>query len=456
MKRQLNCRKLQELFMKKQLILILCAFSLLTFVTIGTAKAYQSSSNKSFSLTMEPDDPGNRFGTTNRGYRYSENEASFFLSVSDENNDRQPDTISIIVEPYAPIPGNPSLFRLTFSTARIPARITVGAYSGTMSPSRATFGTPGMSIHSGCTSPTGEFVILDAQFSGNSLLSFAASFRQTCPGWAGGRYGSIFYNSLGAPLPLEIRPDSLPDALSGSAYSQHLEGSGGIIPYVWAMPSGQLPPGLSFNSTGTISGTPAVTGSYNFTLTVSDSGEAFAVPKQTASRSFTLIVKDSAPFFTSSSPPQAIKNGAYHYSFQAEGGSPPYVWSLNEGNLPPGLTLTDAGRLNGVPTNAGTYNFAIQVTDAVSRIAKQSYSLKVIELPVIISAQYKAKKSRLTVDGEKFSATAKLYVDGILIVPKSQDSFSFIVKNLVLTTGNHDVQVVNPDSGTASIVLSVK
>jgi arylsulfatase A-like enzyme len=52
-------------------------------------------------------------------------------------------------------------------------------------------------------------------------------------------------------------------------------------------------------------------------------------------------------------------------SLAAWGGAEPYRWAVVEGALPPGVTLEgDAGLLTGTPTQAGTFEVQIQVTDA--------------------------------------------------------------------------------------------
>ena len=72
------------------------------------------------------------------------------------------------------------------------------------------------------------------------------------------------------PPPLEIQTESLPDALINQSYSQILLASGGRPPYTWTIVSGALPPGLSLNADGTISGIPTQQWKYDFTLQVTD------------------------------------------------------------------------------------------------------------------------------------------------------------------------------------------
>jgi hypothetical protein len=65
----------------------------------------------------------------------------------------------------------------------------------------------------------------------------------------------------------------------GYAYSQALAASGGSPPYTWSVTSGSLPSGLTLDaSTGTIGGTPSLTGNSTFTVQVRDSS-LFAVAK---------------------------------------------------------------------------------------------------------------------------------------------------------------------------------
>ena len=73
------------------------------------------------------------------------------------------------------------------------------------------------------------------------------------------------------PVALSITTTTLPDATNGTPYTAALLATGGTTPYTWAV-SGALPTGLTLNaSTGFISGTPTVVGTFNFVVTVSDS-----------------------------------------------------------------------------------------------------------------------------------------------------------------------------------------
>jgi hypothetical protein len=70
--------------------------------------------------------------------------------------------------------------------------------------------------------------------------------------------------------PLVVTTNSLPGATVGTPYSATLTASGGLPPYTWSIISGSLPPGLSMDSSGNITGTPTTAGTYNFTAQVVD------------------------------------------------------------------------------------------------------------------------------------------------------------------------------------------
>jgi hypothetical protein len=72
--------------------------------------------------------------------------------------------------------------------------------------------------------------------------------------------------------PLEITTTSLPGAQLGSAYSAQLSATGGRTPYAWSISDGALPGGISLGtSSGKLTGTPAMTGTFSFTVEVKGS-----------------------------------------------------------------------------------------------------------------------------------------------------------------------------------------
>ncbi len=78
-------------------------------------------------------------------------------------------------------------------------------------------------------------------------------------------------------LPLVVSTTSLPYGTTGLAYNQTLWAVGGQPPYSWTNISGALPPGLILATNGVISGTPTATGTFNFTVKVTDAANSTAV-----------------------------------------------------------------------------------------------------------------------------------------------------------------------------------
>ena len=77
------------------------------------------------------------------------------------------------------------------------------------------------------------------------------------------------------PSTLTITTKSLTDGIVGTAYSAHLDATGGTAPYLWAISKGTLPAGLTLTAaTGAIAGTPTTAvDAASLTFRVTDSGK---------------------------------------------------------------------------------------------------------------------------------------------------------------------------------------
>jgi len=89
-----------------------------------------------------------------------------------------------------------------------------------------------------------------------------------------------------AAAPLTITTTSLPSGQVNSAYTATMAASGGTAPYSWLLSSGSLPAGLTLSGSGQISGTATASGTFSFTVKVTDSG----TPAQSASSNFSLTI----------------------------------------------------------------------------------------------------------------------------------------------------------------------
>ena len=184
-----------------------------------------------------------------------------------------------------------------------------------------------------------------------------------------------------AVTPVQIITSSVPSGQVGTAYPTTLAASGGTTPYSWSISAGALPGGLTLaTASGTISGTPTTAGTFSFTVKVTDSTAPTA---QTATKSFSITVAAAVTpvQITTNSIPSGQVGTAYTTILAASGGTTPYSWSISSGTLPAGLTMAAAsGTISGTPTTAGTFSFAVKVTDSTAptrQTATKSFSITV-------------------------------------------------------------------------------
>jgi hypothetical protein len=87
-------------------------------------------------------------------------------------------------------------------------------------------------------------------------------------------------------LPLVIETQRLPKAYVRQPYQAQLQARGGVPPLRWEATEGALPTGIVLRSDGQLAGTPALSGEFRFTVTVTDSGK----PAYQRSQQFLLSV----------------------------------------------------------------------------------------------------------------------------------------------------------------------
>ena len=109
-------------------------------------------------------------------------------------------------------------------------------------------------------------------------------------------------------------------------------------------------------------------------------GEAAFGFSESADESFLSWVAADLEIVTEGSLPDVDVGAEYSKQLSADGGSEPYTWTLESGNLPTGLSLDSlSGVISGIPTEAGTYNFTIKLKDdgiLIQQDAKE-FSIKV-------------------------------------------------------------------------------
>ncbi len=186
-----------------------------------------------------------------------------------------------------------------------------------------------------------------------------------------------------ATVPLSVTTQApLAGGEVGVAYTQAFAATGGTPPYQWTISAGTVPLGFTLNpTTGSLTGTPTVAGTSNFTVQVADSAS------HTATKAFTITVI-AAVKITPVTPPGGVTGVSYTQQFAATGGVTPYVWSIASGSIPTGLSLSTAtGLLSGTPTTAGTYTFTIAVADQNGGKDSATFSITIVAT-LAITTQY--------------------------------------------------------------------
>jgi len=174
-------------------------------------------------------------------------------------------------------------------------------------------------------------------------------------------------------MAIGITCDNPPHADIGTAYSHAFPATGDAPPDVFDITVGALPAGLTIAAaTGVVSGTPTgPAGTSNFTVRVTDSLAA------TASVACSILV-NAALLLIPGPIPNGYLNVHYSYTLPRSGGEGPYLYTVQSGALPPGLSLNIlTGEISGVPTVRGLYNFTVRVTDGIGATSDAATAIDV-------------------------------------------------------------------------------
>lgn len=175
--------------------------------------------------------------------------------------------------------------------------------------------------------------------------------------------------------------------------------AGGTTVYTFSV-APSLPTGLSLNTgTGAISGTPTSTqGAASYTISVVDT------LSQTTSSSVSLTINNPPALSTAvtTAAVELVKGvtNANVSPISASGGYGSITFSITP-SLPASLTFSTAGKITGIAGSTVNQSYSVVATDSVGQTSTQSFTLNVINPPVVITtststvslSQYKAANS---------------------------------------------------------------
>jgi MYXO-CTERM domain-containing protein len=196
-----------------------------------------------------------------------------------------------------------------------------------------------------------------------------------------------FNITIDPPIPpVDITTTTMSNGQVGTAYSENVTCTGGVVPFTWTEIGNNLPPGVvlgtSNTNTVTISGNPTQAGTFNFTIEVTDGNT-------TDSQALTIVIDPAPPpplTINTSTLPGGTRGAAYSQNVVSVNGTAPFLWTIVSATpLPPGLALngsiTNTVAIEGTPSQSGTFSFTIQVEDSLAATDTQILSITIADPP---------------------------------------------------------------------------
>jgi len=234
--------------------------------------------------------------------------------------------------------------------------------------------------------------------------------------------GEQTYQVVSLNIAVTLAAGTPPEARVGQAYTYNLgalltvkgdpgfNGSG----VSWNVVSSSLPAGLYLTADGFISGTPSAGGSGTVTARATYKNAKGEQTYQVVSLNITVSLA------AATLPVGVTGDGYAGYNFNGAltvTGDPAYTsgaatWSLVDGSLPAGLTLSGDGKVAGTPTTAATANFTLKAVYK-NKSDQHAYALQVdaAQLTGTLTAQTDANYGNVTV-GSSASRTFSFQTTG--------------------------------------------
>jgi len=255
------------------------------------------------------------------------------------------------------------------------------------------------------------------------------------------------FTTTACAQPISITTTSLPDGQVNASYTQVIA-TNATDPVV-TLVDGDLPPGLTLDPSGLLSGYPTTAGTYNFTLRAASNTPEFT---GTDDQAYTVTIM-----------PQQISMGAcdadfltgypVNYTITTDDGFGYPTFEVVSGSLPAGLTMDGAGTITGTPTTLGVGTVHVRVSDltgsderdCIMRVFKGSPNLNTSLMSISSpSANTTLQEDRVTVTGKgPIGSTVAVYIDNYQVGTTTTDdggNWSYQVTNIFPGTHTFDAK----------------
>jgi large repetitive protein len=346
----------------------------------GTATQPSDYTSASGTLNFTPGQTTRTITVQVNGDTVPEANETFFVNLSGEVNATIADNqgVGTITNDDVPV---------TVSPGSLPNGAVAATYSQTLSASGGTgpytFAVSAGALPAGLSlSPAG---LLSGTPSAGGSFTFTVTATDSSP-FPGPFSGSQAYTLTIAPPTIVLPATTLPGGTLGTAYNSAINpASGGTSPYSYAVTAGSLPSGLTLNaSSGAITGTPSALGTFNFSVTATDSSTGSG--PYTATRSYAITVVDAPPVAGNSNFSIAYGAASTNVPLSLSGGA---ATSVALGTLPGNGTASVSGTsISYQPTAgyAGPDSFTYTASNSGGTSAPATVSITVQDPVVTITA----------------------------------------------------------------------
>jgi hypothetical protein len=227
--------------------------------------------------------------------------------------------------------------------------------------------------------------------------------------------------------------------------------------------------GVTWTLTGPGSLSAQASGSvtYNAPASVPNSQNAAITATSVANPSATASIQitvNPAPQISSQVFANGTTGAAYNQSIASSGGTAPLTWSVSVGALPTGLALgSSTGAITGTPTGGGTWNFTLELTDAIGLTFFDDVAITInsnvaagnpvpfVNQPLVPSSAAPGGSAfTLTVNGTGFISGATVNFNGAALTTtfvSSRQLTASVPATSVASAATASITVTNPTPG---------